>query len=151
MTDWMRVGTDVGVGGAVGVVDQLIQNRDTKKLIETPDASMWKQYGTYYNYGVPILAILATAFGYLRGDWATRSIVAGSQLAGRKATKQLTAESMTEAGAVPMTNWSRQGTSAAARARALAAARAKTGARPQIGGLASPIGIPVIADETILV
>jgi hypothetical protein len=48
------------------------------------------RFGTYFNYGVPILAILGTAMGWLKGDWATRITTAGSQLAGREATHAAT-------------------------------------------------------------
>jgi len=91
MVGWAKVGTDVGVGGAVGVVDQLVQNEDEKR--ETAKGAklpIMSQYGTYYNYGVPILAILGSTFGFLRGDMATRVIAAGSTLAGRKATWHIT-------------------------------------------------------------
>jgi len=86
MTEWVKVGTDVAIGGIAGAGDQLIQNADDKRGA----VGIMSQYGTYYNYGVPILAILGTAFGFLRGAWATRMVTAGAQLAGRKVTKQVT-------------------------------------------------------------
>ena len=138
-TDWVKVGTDVGIGGAVGVVDQLVQNADTKRILEytptadKPELGIMRQFGTYYNYGVPILAVLATAMGWVRGDWATRAVVAGSQLAGRKVTKQVTKKAMTEAGAVPYGRWQRD---AGAQHQA-AAARAKAAA----GGSRTPAGV----------
>lgn len=89
---WVKVGTDVAVGGAVGAIDQLVQNQDDKRIAAAPNGKLGilKQYGTYYNYGVPLLAIMGVAFGFLRGDWATKAVVAGSQLAGRKVAKQVT-------------------------------------------------------------
>lgn len=97
MVNWMKVGTDVVVGGGAGAVDQLVQNADDKR-----DVGMMSKYGTYYNYGVPILAVLATALGYLRGDMATRFVTAGAQLAGRKVTHQVT-----KAGPVPFRKWNK--------------------------------------------
>lgn len=85
-TDWVKVGTDVVTGGAVGAVDQLVQNADDKR----GEVGMMARYGTYLNYGVPILGILGTAMGWLRGDWATRVVLCGSQLAGRKVTYRFT-------------------------------------------------------------
>ena len=85
MANWTKVITDVGIGGGAGAIDQLVQNADDKR-----DVGMMSKYGTYYNYGVPILAVLGVAFNYLRGDMATRLLVAGSQLAGRKVTHQVT-------------------------------------------------------------
>lgn len=85
MVEWVQVGTNVVVGGAAGAGDQLIQNLDNKRAV-----GIMSQYGTYYNYGIPILAILATAFGFLKGDLADRLVTVGSQLAGRKATHQIT-------------------------------------------------------------
>jgi len=90
MAQWVKIGTDAVVGGGVGAVDQLVQNADDKRLA-AGDVGLMSRYGTYYNYGVPILAVLGVAFGFLRGDWATRAVIAGAQLAGRKVTKQVTA------------------------------------------------------------
>ena len=130
MTNWTKVATDVAVGGGAGVVDQLVQNADNKRIVAKPTLGIMSQYGTYYNYGVPILSVLGVAFGFLRGEWATRGILAGSQLAGRKATSQITKTT-----AVPYRNWSRE------RQKAL----------PQVGGDRTQIGIPVIEDAAILV
>lgn len=91
MVEWVKVGTDVAVGAAAGAGDQLFQNWDEKREAELgAKLGIMAQAGTYYNYGVPILAILGTAFGFLRGDWANRMIIAGSTLAGRKATWHVT-------------------------------------------------------------
>lgn len=132
MAEWMKVGTDVVVGGGAGAIDQLLQNQDNKRMAEKPGLSMMSQYGTYYNYGVPILAILGSAFGFLKGTWATRFIVAGSQLAGRKVALKVT-----KGGAVSYTRWS-------------PSHRSKE-VRGQVGGAVSPVGIPIVADETVLV
>ena len=92
--EWVKVVADVGTGGVVGAVDQVIQNQDDKRetaaLASGQTLGAMKRYGTYFNYGVPILAILGTAMGWLKGAWATRLTTAGSQLAGREITHRLT-------------------------------------------------------------
>ena len=88
--NWTPVALDVGVGGGSGVVDQLVQNWDEKRKREDPELSRWKEGGTYLNYGVPILSVLALAFGFMREPWASRAVLAGAQLAGRKATYTMT-------------------------------------------------------------
>ncbi len=85
-TNWVKVGTDVVVGGAVGAADQFVQNADDKRGA----VGIMARYGTYLNYGVPILGILGAAMGWLKGDWATRAVLSGSQLAGRKLTHRFT-------------------------------------------------------------
>jgi len=149
MAEWVKAVTDVGVGGGAGVVDQLLQNQDEKREAEATTAGkkfgIMSQYGTYYNYGVPILAIFATALGFLKGDWATRAVVAGSQLAGRKVTKQVTKPKATA-----WTRWSPSREQEAARQRQLAEARARE-ARAQLGGPVSPVNIPIVVDEAVLV
>ena len=88
--NWTPVAMNVGVGGGAGVADQLVQNWDEKRKRTDPALGRWKEGGTYLNYGVPILAVLGLAFNFLREPWASRAILAGSQLAGRKATYTLT-------------------------------------------------------------
>lgn len=90
MVNWTPVVMNVGVGGGTGVVDQLVQNWDEKRKRSEPTLSRWKEGGTYLNYGVPILSILALAMGWLSEPWASRAVLLGSQLAGRKATYTLT-------------------------------------------------------------
>jgi len=144
VAEWVKIGTDVAVGGVAGVVDQVLQNQDEKRESEKGEKlGIMAQYGTYYNYGVPILAIIASAFGWLRGDWANRAVVAGSTIAGRKATWHVTKRERV----VAYTRWTRESQSRAA----AAAARAKaTGARPQLETGNAAV-IPVIAEEAILV
>lgn len=94
MPEWTKVGCDVIVGAPAGVVDQLIQNQDEKRRRDAEAAgtpfNLWKQFGTYYNYGIPILAIVGVAMNFLRGDWGSRLVTAGSQLAGRKVIHTMT-------------------------------------------------------------
>ncbi|GAI05070.1 unnamed protein product, partial [marine sediment metagenome] len=51
----------------------------------------YEEYGTYYNYGFPLVSILLAAFGIIRGDWETRLVTAGATLAGGKAYNQIKA------------------------------------------------------------
>jgi len=88
--NWTPVAMDVGVGGGAGVADQLVQNWDEKRKRTDPTLSRWQEGGTYLNYGAPILSVVALAMGWLREPWASRAVLAGSQLAGRKATYTLT-------------------------------------------------------------
>jgi len=144
MVQWMKVGSDVIVGGGGGAVDQLVQNADQNREETSGEKlAIMSQYGTYYNYGVPILAILGATFGFLKGDWATRFITMGATLAGRKVTWQITKRGE---GA---STWMRSRSGAGRHAAELRAREART--RAQIAGERSPVGIPVITDETILV
>ena len=92
--NWMSAGLSVGTGAVVGVADQYLQNWDEKRARAAIAAgnklSFWKEAGTYLNYGGPIAAVVATGLGYLKGDWATRALTAGGQLAGRKAVFHFT-------------------------------------------------------------
>jgi hypothetical protein len=94
MPEWTKAAVDVAVGAPAGVFDQLIQNQDEKRRREDEAAgtpfSIWKHFGTYYNYGVPALAIVGVAMNFLKGDMARRALTAGFQLAGRKVTYQMT-------------------------------------------------------------
>lgn len=90
MRNWTPVVVDVGVGAVSGVADQLVQNWDEKRRRTEPSLSFWKQGGTYLNYGVPILAILAMAMGWGSDAITSKGILVGSQLAGRKATYTMT-------------------------------------------------------------
>lgn len=107
MTEWMKVGTDIAVGGFAGAIDQVVQNIDDTRektargLASTdpgylsPDKKampMLKQIGTYVDYGVPLLGIGMVAMGVVKGDMATRLLAAGGQMAGRKITHQVTAK-----------------------------------------------------------
>ncbi len=104
VTDWVKMGTSIVAGGATGAVDQVVQNRDDKeedrrhKLATgapgylKPDEKlpMLSRFGTYYNYGVPLVAVGAVAMGALTGDTAVMALTAGGQLAGRQITHSMT-------------------------------------------------------------
>jgi len=150
--EWMKVGADVIVGGGLGAVDQLVQNKDEQREAEAgAKLPVFQRAGTYLNYGLPIAAIVATALGHLRGDRATRFVTAGSMLAGRKIVYQAGAKP------APWTPWSRnraaeaQRKAAAQEAVRRAQAEAAQYARAQVGGPISDVAIPVIADAAILV
>ena len=88
--NWTPVVMDVGVGGGAGVADQLVQNWDAKRKRADPALSLWQEGGTYLNYVAPAVAVVALAMGWLREPWASRVVLAGAQLAGRKATYTMT-------------------------------------------------------------
>jgi len=146
MAEWVKVVTNVAVGGVAGVADQVLQNQDEKREQEKGEKlAIMSQYGTYFNYGVPLLAVIGTAFGFLKGDWATRLITVGSTVAGRKATWHITKRERV----VTYSRWTRD---SALQAQRQAAARPPPrAARPQVGGAYSPVAIPVIVNETVLV
>lgn len=137
MAEWTRFGTNVLIGGGSGVADQLLQNQDDKRAAARQAAGqklgIMSQYGTLLNYVTPILGIGAIAMGWLKGDWATRVAVAGSQLAGRKGTWQMTKRKETPGYAFtgwhrnPALEQQRQQQLEAARQAALAAAREAAG------------------------
>lgn len=96
MANWKAVGIDMGTGAAAGVIDEIINKKDIDRLpdynAKSGQAAVtqipWqKRIGTYYSYGVPLLAVGAIAMNKLPGVWATRLAVVGGQLAGRQATK----------------------------------------------------------------
>jgi hypothetical protein len=95
MANWMKIGQDVGVGGILGAIDQVIQEHDDKEAKKWIAANSttakpvtqyppFKQIGTYFNYGVPIAAIAAASMGYVNGQLQTELLTAGGALAGRK-------------------------------------------------------------------
>lgn len=83
MADWIKISTDAGVGLGAGALGEYVASKDTAT------AKWYKQPSTYYKYGFPIVAILLSAFGIIRGDWETRLITAGATMAGGKAYHQI--------------------------------------------------------------
>lgn len=149
MAEWVKIGADVLVGGGLGAVDQLIQNQDEKREAEKgAKLPVLQRYGTYFNYGLPILAIIATALGHLKGDWATRLVTAGSMLAGRKATYQVAKKP------AAWTPWTRSSQLEAQRRAALEAARVSAKTEGPVPQILTPTGtIPIISiapEEAIL-
>jgi len=144
MAEWIKVGTNVAVGGAGGAIDQLVQNQDEKREEEKGEKlSIMSQYGTYYNYGIPILAIFGAALGFVKGEWATRLITVGSTLAGRKVTWQVTKADRV----VAYRKWTKDA-GAGERARQLTESRARARAQLATG---NELTIPIVAEEAILV
>lgn len=96
--DWMRIGTNVAMGGAVGAIDQIVQNKDDERaaarFAQTPPdkLDLMSQYGTYLNYGLPLVAILADVMGWMPKGYEDRIMVSASQLAGRRITWRYTKE-----------------------------------------------------------
>ncbi len=98
MAQWAEIGKSGVTGLAAGVADQLIQNNDEKSkraFVAIPanagkTLSIWKQIGTYYNYGLPIVLTVACAADAVKGAWADRLMTVAGQLIGRKATAQIT-------------------------------------------------------------
>lgn len=132
MADWKKIGVDTLVGGAAGVADQLVQNLDEHRgLIAAASGvqgavdkngklPMFKQFGTYLNYGVPLATVFGVVTNTVRGDMATRLMTAGAQLAGRKVTHQLSTKATSQVPSAGYTEWARR---EAGRAAAEAAAR----------------------------
>lgn len=131
MAAWSKLGTDVVVGGVIGAADQLIENQDEKRGLEAraagtlaPDKKLpiMGRISTYYNYGVPLLALVASLMGWVRDDMETRFVTAGAQLAGRKVTHTMTTGPNSVTPSAAYSAWQRQA-SAAREAAARAATR----------------------------
>jgi len=91
MPNWTQTGIDFGVGAGAGIVDQVVQNFDDKRESNAhAKLPFFKQVGTYVNFGLPLVNLGLVAAGILKGDWPARTTVASAQLAGRKATWQVT-------------------------------------------------------------
>ncbi len=130
--NWVKVGTNVGVGVVAGAVKEFIADKDA----ERPQPLKWYQeYGTYYNYGFPLASILLATFGVIRGDWETRLVTAGATLAGSKGYRQIKA-----AAVAPYQRWTPQG-EASRRGAEVARQRAIAEARQRATESAAPIQI----------
>jgi hypothetical protein len=162
MADWMKLGVNVGFGAAVGAVDQYVQSKDTDRALarskETGGAKLdlMSQYGTYLNYGVPLVAILADVMGWLPKNWEEKILVASGQLAGRHLAFRYTEEkyqtgypnfSAVRAYMPAGGGYSRNAALEQQRQAQLAAARAAAGR----GGFPqSETEIPVVVGENLL-
>jgi hypothetical protein len=95
-----------------GIDARALPPTDPGYLAPTKKLPVSKQFGTYFNYGVPVLALLAVGMGWLKGDMATRLVTAGGQLAGRKLTHQITtgagSDTPSAARTAAYTAWQRQ-------------------------------------------
>jgi hypothetical protein len=98
--DWTMVGKTMGTGIVAGGLDSYIQDMtnkqivafDKKKTDPKKELSILSQYSTWYNYGVPLALLGATAFG-IGGGVIQRNLgallTAAGAIAGRKAGSQL--------------------------------------------------------------
>jgi len=91
MTDWTKVAVDVGTGAGLGVADGLINDWDEKRATDQGETKLpiAKQASTYWDYGMPVLTVLLTAFKVLDGDWARRLITGTSVMGARKGVEQV--------------------------------------------------------------
>lgn len=94
MARYVKIGTDLAVGGAGGVASKLVDDWDAKRAVAGP-LTFFQRGSTYLNFGVPLLGIVGSMMGFLHGDWETRVLTMGGTLAGREATVQI------KKGAVP--------------------------------------------------
>ena len=115
--DWTKVGVNAVSGGVAGVADQFVQNWDEDRALKERAAGtlaadkklpIMKQGGSYLNYFAPGVVVFAAAMGWLRGEMETRLVTIAGQLAGRKATHQLTTGSKSNAPSAAYTAWQRQ-------------------------------------------
>ena len=95
--NWTKLLEDLGCGAVVGAADQAAQRKDDdrayEKSLSSDKLDLASQYGTWLNYGVPVVGVLAYAMGWLpKGDWETRILTSMGQLAGRKLTWRYTEE-----------------------------------------------------------
>ena len=101
MPNWVKVGTDLAVGGAAGVTSKLAEDWDGDRQAKQPAVplSFFSRASNYVDYGVPLLAVIGCVTGFLRGEWETRALSIGGVLAGRRVTAQVKGKA---SGWVPM-------------------------------------------------
>ncbi len=80
--NFKMIGTDIAVGAAGGIASKLAADYDDTQ----GKTKFFEQAGNLVDYGVPLLGIAASFFGYLKGDMETRVITMGATLAGRRGT-----------------------------------------------------------------
>lgn len=85
----------VGAGG--GVTSYLVDKEDAKKVVANPALSTWKLPGTWVHYGVPIASTILSLMNVVKGEWQTRLLTLGYELAGRKGSEQVDAAMATPA------------------------------------------------------
>ena len=92
MARWMKVGTDLVVGGAAGSVSKLCEDWDADREVkEGKKLALLAKGSTYVDYGIPLLSLVGSLVGFLKGDWETRALSIGGTLAGRRVTAQVKA------------------------------------------------------------
>jgi hypothetical protein len=83
-----------GLGAAGGVMDVIAANKDAQGIAaavaDGKKLSMFKQYGTYVNYVVPLVEVGAVVGGVVDGEIATAMITSASQLAASKIARNMT-------------------------------------------------------------
>lgn len=90
MPRWTKIGTDVVVGGVAGSVSKLVEDYDADREVKAgKKLGVLAKVSTYVDYGIPILAIIGSVTGFLKGDWETRALAVGGTLAGRRITTQV--------------------------------------------------------------
>jgi len=129
----LKIGASTAVGAGLGVGEYFIDKEDAKRAVAAGGAlPVVQQYGTWYSYGIPLVSILLTATGVLKGDWATRLLAVGGTLAGRKLPAQI--EGPVVAG---YSKWNRE-----SEAKRAASEAARRRAADRGGG-----GLPLYIDE----
>jgi len=87
--NWKEISVDMGYGAAAGVADQVVQRMDSKRATDkgVPQLKWNQRWGTYFNYGVPLLAVIGVTSGMIRNPvTTTRLLTLSGELAGRQAT-----------------------------------------------------------------
>ena len=131
--EWTKVGTDVVVGGLGGSVSKLAEDWDADRAAKKGAAlGMFEQFGTYVDYGVPLLGLLGAFAGFLKGDWETRVLTMGGTLAGRRVTGQIK-KATAPAGWVKAGGGDARAAAAAAARRAAEISRALAAGQPPGG------------------
>lgn len=123
---WKKAIVNTVIGGAAGAADQFVQNWDDKRATDYATAnpgktmSMWSQMGTYLNFALPLVGVLAVGMDWVKGDEnATRITLVSGQLAGRKVTHRFTKGPTSQfPSPAPYSAWRRAQAEASARAAA---------------------------------
>jgi hypothetical protein len=129
--NWKALGIAAAIGSGAGVADQLVQNYDEKRALKyralpandpayvAPDKKMplMKEIGTYVDFGLPLLDVVAVAAGWVKGPMADVLITAAFQMAARKLTHRLSTKSTSAVPAAAYTALAAQMAAAARQAQ----------------------------------
>jgi hypothetical protein len=89
-----KVGVPFGVGALGGVVDHFGSMQDAKNIQTAKAAgkeqSVFSQYGTYINYLVPAVEVVAAAAGWVKDEHAAMLATQAGALAGSKIIRNMT-------------------------------------------------------------